>query len=370
MNPELQELVDTITKLNQVEADFLKHSEKFWECREDILRHIHESCHTVSRKVHIQIAGTETVMVGGDDFEQRLALATPSHKRKRNNAWIDDDNGNHGEASVSVHHQSPAHEQNPILTEDHVIQGEASESTKQSTAQEPKPMSTEKYDNHGILNERFEQHLQDLDIPGILNERFEQHRQDFNEHFERFEQHLQDYYERFEQHRQDFNERFERFEQHIQDLNERFKQHSQDVDIHGNGNKSIEHSTSTKDVDIHGNGNNEHSTSTKDVDIHGNANKSSEHSTSNKSIEHSISTKDFDIHGDANKSIEHSISTIDVDIHGDAKKSVGQQVPTVSIFGDGPLYPHCVETWEATNAKLQQIARPAVTPASNVRKFW
>ena len=115
-------------------------------------------------------------------------------------------------------------------------------------------------------------------------------------------------------------------------------------DIHGDDKKSIEHSTSTKDLDIHGN--------------------------ANKSIEHPTSTKDTDIHGDANKSIEHSTSTKDVDIHGDAMKSVGQQAPTVSIFGDRPLYPHCVETWEATNAKSQQIARPDVTPASNVRKFW
>ena len=58
MSPELQELLDMFTVLTEAEARFQKHSDKFLECREDILRHVHESCRIVSRKVHIRLADT------------------------------------------------------------------------------------------------------------------------------------------------------------------------------------------------------------------------------------------------------------------------------------------------------------------------
>ena len=97
-----------------------------------------------------------------------------------------------------------------------------------------------------------------------------------------------------------------------------------------------------------------------------------------------LSTKGLDIHGNVNESIEQQIltSTKDLDTHGNIDASISQQTPIstedygnqgeayISIFGNGPLYPHCVETWEAANAKAQPISRPDVTPMTNVPKFW
>ena len=102
-------------------------------------------------------------------------------------------------------------------------------------------------------------------------------------------------------------------------------------------------------------------TSTKDGVIQGDASQSIGQETP-------TSTKDGDIHGDANKSIEQPAAQeqdpISTEDHGNQREAY------VSIFGDGPLYPHCVETWEAANAKAQQISRSDVTPMTNVRKYW
>ena len=68
MERDLSKLIDDLTKLNQAEADFQKISAKFWKCREDILRHVHESCHTVSRKLHIRIADAGVYMLSIRDF--------------------------------------------------------------------------------------------------------------------------------------------------------------------------------------------------------------------------------------------------------------------------------------------------------------
>ena len=58
MSSELQKLSDLFTELTEAEAGFRKHSDKFLECRDDIVRHVHGLCRTVARRAYIQIADT------------------------------------------------------------------------------------------------------------------------------------------------------------------------------------------------------------------------------------------------------------------------------------------------------------------------
>ena len=132
---------------------------------------------------------------------------------------------------------------------------------------------------------------------------------------------------------------------------------AKDGDIQGDGSQSVgkQIPNFTKDGDIQGDGSQSVGKQipnfTKDGDIQGDGSQSVGKQIPNF-------TKDGDIQGDANKSIEQPVAQEQDPISTEDNDNQGEAY--VSIFGDGPLYPHCVEAdgnqGEAAIANAQQMS--------------